>query len=78
MNLGINDLCYEFSQDGVCLSSFDCVFVLKEVRYTNKTDIKGGLQYTNKKLSLPDDVHAFFISNAFFNSVKVLLNFVMN
>ena len=35
-----------------CLNSFHCAFVHKEVRCTNKTEIKDGLQYTNKKLSL--------------------------
>ena len=52
----MNDLCYEYSQDGVCLNSFDCVFVHKEVRCTNKTEIKDDLQHTNKKLSLPVDI----------------------
>ena len=50
----MNDLCYKYSQDGVCLNSFDCVFVHKEVRCANKTKTKDGLQYTNKKLS--DDI----------------------
>ena len=35
-----------------CWNSFHCAFVHKEVRCTNKTEIKDGLQYTNKKLSL--------------------------
>ena len=35
-----------------CLNSFLCAFPHKEVRCTNKTEIKDGLQYTNKKLSL--------------------------
>ena len=48
----MNDLCYENSQDGICLNSFDCVLLLK---YTHKTEIKDGLQHTNKKLSLPGD-----------------------
>ena len=52
----MNDLCYEYSQNGVCLNSFDCVFVHKEVRCTNKTEINDGLQYANKKLSLPSDI----------------------
>ena len=47
----MNYLCYEYCQDGVCLNSFDCAFVHKEVRCTNKTKTKDGLQYTNKKLS---------------------------
>ena len=49
----MNDLCYEYSQDGVCLNSFNCVFVHKEFRSINKTEIKDGLQDTNKKLSPP-------------------------
>ena len=32
------------------------VFVHKEVRCTNKSEIKDGLQYINKKLSLPGDI----------------------
>ena len=32
------------------------VLVYKEVRCTNKTEIKDGLQYTNKKLSPPSDI----------------------
>ena len=36
----MNDLCYEYSQVGVCLYSFHCVFVHKDVRCTNKTEIK--------------------------------------
>ena len=53
IDLTMNDLCYEYSQDSVCLNSFDCDFVDKEVRCTNKTEVKDALQYTNKKLSLP-------------------------
>ena len=49
----MKDLCYEYSQNGVCLNSFDFVFVHKEVRCTNKTELKDGLQYRNKNLSLP-------------------------
>ena len=56
IDLVINDLCYEYSQGGVCLNSFDCLFVHKDVRCTNKTEIKDWLQYTNKKLSLPGDI----------------------
>ena len=52
----MNDLCNEYSQDGLCLNSFNYVFVHKEVWCTNKTEIKDGLQYTNKKLSLPGDI----------------------
>ena len=57
----MNDLCcYECSQDGACLNSFDCVFVHKEIRCASKTKIKDSLQYTNKKLSLPGNkiIHA--------------------
>ena len=25
IDLAMNDLCYKYSQDGVCLNSFDCV-----------------------------------------------------
>ena len=42
-DLDMNDLCYEYSQDGVRLNSFDCVFVHREVRCTNKNEIKDGL-----------------------------------
>ena len=52
----MNGLCYEYSQNGVCLKSFDFVFVHKEVRCTSKTEIKDGLQYTHKTLSLPGDM----------------------
>ena len=52
----MNDLCYEYSQMVFFLNSFECVFVHKEVRYTNKTEIKDGLHYRNKKLSLPGDI----------------------
>ena len=52
----MNDLCYEYSQDGVCLNSFDCDFVHKEVSCTNKTEVKYELHYINKKLSLPGDI----------------------
>ena len=48
----MKDICYEYSQNGVCLNSFDFVFVHKEVRCTNKTELKDGLQYRNKNLSL--------------------------
>ena len=56
IDFAINDICYECSQNGVCLNSFDCVFVHKEISCTNKTEIKDGLQYTNKKQSLPGDI----------------------
>ena len=49
----MNYLCYEYSQDGVSLNSFDCIFVHGEVRCTNKTEIKEGLQYAHKTLSIP-------------------------
>ena len=52
----MNDAYYECFQDGACLKSFDCVFVHKEIRCTNKTEIKDGLQYTKKELSLPVDI----------------------
>ena len=52
----MNDLCYEYFQNGACLYSFDCLFVHKDVRCTNKTEIKDWLQYTDKKLSLPGDI----------------------
>ena len=56
VDLAMNDIWYEYSQDSVSLNSFDCVFVHKEVTCTNKTEIKDGLQYTNNKLSLPGDI----------------------
>ena len=49
IDLAINDLCYEYFQGCVCLNSFDCVVVHEKVRYTNKTEIKDGLRYINKK-----------------------------
>ena len=52
----MNDLCYEYFQNGACLYSFDCLFVHKDVRCTGKTEIKDWLQYTNKKLSLLGDI----------------------
>ena len=52
----MNDLCSGDSVDAVCLNSFDCVLVNKEVGCANKTEIKDGLQYANKKPSLPDDM----------------------
>ena len=36
-DLALNDLGYEYSQDGVCLNSFDCVFVYEKMRCTNET-----------------------------------------
>ena len=57
----MNDICYEneYFQDGVYLNSFDCVVVHKNVRYTNKTEIKDGLRYISKKKSLPGDIVVF-------------------
>ena len=52
----MNDLCNEYPEDGVCLHSFDCIFVHKDVRCTNETEIKHWLRYTNKILSLPGDI----------------------
>ena len=45
-----------FAMDGICLNRFDCTFVHEEVKYTNKTGTKDGLQYTNKKLSLSSNI----------------------
>ena len=45
----MNDLGYEYSQDGVWLNSFNCAFLHKKVRCANETEIKDRLQYTNKK-----------------------------
>ena len=52
----MNDLCYELSQNAVGLNSFDCIFVHKELRCANKTEIKDRLQYANKKPLLPGDM----------------------
>ena len=52
----MNDLCDEYSQDGVFSNSFGCVFVHKEVRCTNKTGTKDRLQYTHKTLSILGDL----------------------
>ena len=52
----MKDLYQEYCQRGICLNSFDCVFVHKEVRGTNKTEIKDGLHYRNKKQSIPGDI----------------------
>ena len=57
----MNDLCYECSQDGVCSNSFDFVFVHKEIRCTNKAEIKDGLQYTNEKLPLACDINIWVL-----------------
>ena len=56
IKLVVKDLCYEYSRGGVCLYSFDCVFVHKEIRCTSKTEIKDWLQYKKKKLLLPGDI----------------------
>ena len=53
--------CHEISllwilSNGVCLNSFDFVFVHKGVRCTNKTEMEDVLHYRNKKLSLPGDI----------------------
>ena len=52
----MNDLCYEYSQDGVSLNSVSWVFIHKEVRCSSKIEIKVGLQYTNEKLSLSGNI----------------------
>ena len=59
----MKELCYEYCQNGVCLDSFDCVFVHKEVRGTSKTEIKDGLYYRNKKLSIPGDTAQDLVMN---------------
>ena len=52
----MDDLCYEYFQDGACLYNFNCLFVHKDVRCTKKTEIKDWFQYINKKLSIPGDI----------------------
>ena len=59
IDLAMNDLCYNYSQDSVFLNSFDYVFVHKEFRCTNETEIKEGLQYTNEKLSLAGNIFIY-------------------
>ena len=49
IDLVMNDLCYEYSQDGVSLNSVSWVFIHKEVRCSSKIEIKVGLQYANEK-----------------------------
>ena len=44
----MNKRCYEYSQNSICLNSFDYVFIHKEVRCTKKANIKEGLQCSNK------------------------------
>ena len=53
IDLVMNDLS-EYSQ-GVCLNSFDCLFVHKYVKCTNKTEIKDGCNIQTKK-SLSGDI----------------------
>ena len=53
----MNDLCY--AQDSVCLNSFNCVFVHKEVSCTNKTEKKTNYNKQTKKLSLPGDITVY-------------------
>ena len=50
-DLAMNDICYKYSEDGVCLNSSDCVFAHTEVRCTNKNEIKDRLQDKNKKVT---------------------------
>ena len=45
----MNDLCYEFFKDGVCLNSSDCVVAHKNFRCKNKAQTEKELQDTNKK-----------------------------
>ena len=52
----MNDLCYEYAQDGVFLNSFGWVFVHEEVRCSRKIEIKVGLQHANEKLSLSGNI----------------------
>ena len=147
MDLSTNDLCYEYSQDSVCLNSFNCFLCIEKLRAQKKkkkknwhktvcnfqsmkcsvelnsllskffcyitwllyqlirrdtgrlaneaftwnpivslkqklnglkiTNWKGGLQYTKRTITTRRYTH-FFISNAFFNSAAMLVNFVMN
>ena len=58
----MDDLCY-----GVCLNGFDYIFFHKEVMCTKKTEIKDGLQYANKKLSLPGDTNIYTSENLVMN-----------
>ena len=46
----MNDLSYEYFQDGVCLNSFDCVVVHKKRLGAQTREIKDGLRYRNKKV----------------------------
>ena len=59
----MNDLYYEYSQDGVCLNSFDCVFVYKKVRCTNKTEIKTNIQTKNITTRWYNYMYAWLFSN---------------
>ena len=38
------------------MNNFDCAFVDREVKCTNKTEMKDGLQYTNKIPLLLGDI----------------------
>ena len=46
----MNDLCYEYFQDDVCLNSFDCVVVHKKRLGAQTRVIKDRLRYINKKI----------------------------
>ena len=74
----MNDLWYEKSEDVVCFNSFDRVFVHKEVRCANKTEIKDGMQYANKKLSLPGDMIIY--DQVIYNCIYIYISWdlVMN
>ena len=48
----MNDICYEYSQDGV-FNSFGCFCSSGS---SSKIEIKVRLQYTNEKLSLPGNI----------------------
>ena len=39
-DLAMDDLCYEYSKDGVCLNIFDCALVDEEVTCTSKTETR--------------------------------------
>ena len=39
IDLAINDLCYEYFQDAVCLNSFDCAAVHKKLDAQTDCDI---------------------------------------
>ena len=71
IDLALSDLCYEYSHDDVSLNSFHCIFVHKELRSTYKTEIKGGLQYADKKLSLLGDI-IIYIHLGFSNELETV------